>query len=388
MFDRKKFKASQVANLQIEDSKVDRLLGSGGGQSEFLKFDQGRNLFRLFPAHPDAPEGALFAESKVTTTLTVLQPEKDSDGNILKENGQPKMVEKIKNIFNAKVHGGYPFDLVDEYIKRVEEKASKLYGGDRAKRTDFLKYVYGLYFGKGNDKNMFGCNYSHKWVMYVKKFSDSSSSFEYGRLEIGKSVKNRINELSAIESENQAITTDPFTDPDTGIALSITYDANAKKSTDYYKTELYMPRRGGSTSIELFPLTDEDLTWLLEQDPLHKMYQNCFKRRDLDLQVEGLEILEKKAGYGVLAEDSFIDLIEEMYSLVPEDSDEPEKELVESGVELPKVEERREAPKVEKEVPKEEEKKEEPKEDSVEPLNEISATDRLAAMKKKLLGGE
>lgn len=378
MFNREDFKPSQVTSLKQEDEKVDKLLGrEQKNYSDFLRIEDGRNIIRIFPPHP-GPNPSLFVEPRVTTQLPFLYKEKDQNGNIIMENGQPKMIERTKHIFNSKVHGSLPFDLVEEYISRVQKKSEELYNNNEKSRVDYLKYIYGRFNRKDRSQNIFGINYSQKWVMYVKKINDpdNPSSFQYGRLEIGKSIKNRLNEIAAIESENQAITTDPFSDPDEGITVSITFNKDAQQPSEFYRTELYMPRMG-SSSFKLFPLSDDDLKWLSEQESLSSMYQNSFKRKDLDFQIKGLELLDKKSGYGILKDPSFIKLIEEAFELMPEEDTEQEtsSENIKQEV-IQKVEEKTEI--------RDQEQKTTLSEESF--VETVSTQDRLAKLRSKFLG--
>lgn len=317
MFNRDEFKPSSVSSLEGEDKKVDKLLGRDRGNSNYLRIEPGRNIFRIFPPHPSKTPN-LFIEARVTSQLPFLVEEKDDRGEVVMENGRPKMVERTKHVFNGKVHGGLPFDIVEEYISRVIEKSKKMFTERSKEQTNFLRFIYGAYNPKNKAENLFGINYSQKWVMYVKKILDvEKETFEYGRLEVGKAVKNRLNEIAAIESQNQAITTDPFSHPDEGITITITYNSQADSPQDFYKTDLFMPRQGNN--IRLFPLTDEDLNWLITQESLATQFQNCFKRKDLDLQIQGLERLDQKSGYGIFNDPSFIKQIEQILLLVPED---------------------------------------------------------------------
>ena len=326
MFNKDDFKSSQVSSLQEEDKKVDKLLGRTGGYSDYLRIEEGRNLFRIFPPHPNQTNN-LFVEARVTSQLPFLVEERDDKGEVVKHsNGKSKMIERSKHIFNSKVHGSLTFDLVEEYISRVTSKANVLFPNDSKGRQDYLKYIYGVY-SKDRSQSIVGIGYQQRWTMYAKKFENPSdplnSSFSFGRLDVGKAVKNRLNELAAIESQNQSITTDPFSNPDDGIVISITYDGKAERPQDYYKTELFLPRQGHN--VQLFPLTDGDLNWLVEQDSLASMYQGVFKRRDLDLQIQGLERLDSKSGYNILEDASFINLIEQALESFPEEVEQEKK---------------------------------------------------------------
>jgi hypothetical protein len=390
MFNREDFKASQVSSLKEEDKKVSKMLGNQSKEKvDYIRLEGGRNIIRIMPAHP-SPNNNIFVESKITTILPILVPERDANGDVIKDvAGKEKMRETVKNIFNAKVHGGFAFDIVEEYITRAIQKADKLYASSSKEKTHFLRFIYGNYDARVKENNIFPINYQHKWMMYVKKLNIDSEKFEYGKLEIGKAVKNRLNEIAAMESENQPITTDPFSDPDAGIPVSITYNKDASSPNDYYKVDLYMPRTGNT--FKTFPLTDEDLTWLSEQEPLAKQFQGAYRRRDFELQLEGLQRIDVKSGYDIFSDNSFLRLVEEMSDMLPEDNQQESEKKDAAETEKPKqnVEEsaqvKENAPKVETNA---EVKTEAQDNDSNnEEDEELNVEERMKKMREKFLKG-
>lgn len=343
---RKKLKATPVSILESNDSDVEKMVGKGGNRSktsDYHKIESGKNLFRIFPPHEqiDSITGKpnSFAEPRVLTYLPAIVPVRDDQGKEVMENGKPKMKEGMKAIFNSKVHGkldslGNPttIDLVEEYIKMAVEKAKDLYPDDEERRKEFCTPIFGRFSNDAN-KRIPSIIPQIQWVCYANKIEGDKVTF--GRLEIKKSVKNRLNKIAALEASEDPLGTDPFTDLDEGRAIAIVYDKNAEKPEDYYTTELdsattdeILPGGRKVKAQRIFRISDEELDAFSKVDSLEKIYRRVFSHRDLDLQIAGLQMLDSKNKLNIFDTDAFQSLIKQQLEEYPpvDETNESEEE--------------------------------------------------------------
>ena len=326
--DRSKFKATVVAAIVEQDKELVSSLGrDGGNYSKYIKCEDGDNLLRIYPPHPEEDGGGeVFAEPKVTVFLPMMVVERDGNGQPLMEGGKPKLKESVKSVFNSRIHANTPKDLVEEYVKLAIETLEEdlKHCQDpvaKSQITDKLNRLKGNYALK-----IQGLNYKSAWVMYVDRIVGASNTF--GPIEIGIAVKDRINAIAAsTDSANNPLATDPFTDLDNGRAIKITYNSKATKPQDYYKTELdntLVPTVIAGATYNLprvFPLTDDQLDSFMKATPLAKRFKNCFTRRDYELQFEGLSFFDKKWGIGLFQNSHFLEICEEIDTYYPEVED-------------------------------------------------------------------
>lgn len=328
---RSKFRATNVSTIKEKDQEIAESLGRKGKQyTEYLKIEDGENLFRIYPPHPeDMGGGDVFAEPKVVIFLPMLVEEKDDKGNVIMERGRPRLIEKNKSVFNSRIHGGLEKDLVEEYIKlalkNFDEELERVQDPEeQLEIKDKIELI------KGNfSKKIQGLKFNQSWVMYVEKIRGTEKKF--GLLEIKPAVKNRLNELAvATDTADSPIAMDPFTDPDEGRAIKIIYDSKAKQISDYYKTEIdsAFEKKNINGAIynmpRLFPLTDERLEEFIKETPLAQKFRNVFTQRDFQLQITGLEYFDNKHKLGIFNSPEFIEILEEISVTVPEDKESTE----------------------------------------------------------------
>lgn len=340
-FDRSKFRATQVDVAIKKDEELKQTLGKKEYTS-YLKIDDSKsgNLFRIYPPHPyEMGGGDVFAEPKVVCFLPMLVEEKNDKGEVVTDSmGRAKLVEKQKSVFNSRIHGGLEKDLVEEYVKYalqvLEEKAKMVQSVDeQLKIQNQIEAIKGSYQKKIN-----GLKYNQSWVMYVDKITfdeERNISKKFGLLEIKPAVKNALNTLAAsTDSQDNPISTDPFTDPDHGRAIKIFYNPKptSGSSNTYYTvvfdsvTELKKLADGSSISANrTFPLSDKELEAFSEEEPLAKKFRGVFSQRDFTLQMNGLELFDKKHGIGIFNTPEFVSIIEEIAVTVP-DKEEDEEE--------------------------------------------------------------
>lgn len=326
--DRSKFKATNVAKAVEADQEIATSLGkTRGGFTGYIKLEDGANVIRIYPPHPEEDGGGeVFAEPKVTAFLPMMVVERDQQGQEIIENGRPKLKEGKKSVFNSRIHGNTEKDLVEEYrrlgLERLEEQKAETQDKVKLAQIDAkIESIIGNY-----GKQIQGLNYMSKWAMYVDRIVGQTATF--GTLEIGAAVKERLNSLAAsADAPDKALVTDPFTDVEEGRAVIITYNSQAKKAQDYYKTELDQTMvkqeiAGRTYPIpRMFPLSDEQLEVFLKAEPLAKRFKNVFTRRDFNLQFEGLQFFDEKYGIGLFQDDEFIAICEEIDAYYPEEEE-------------------------------------------------------------------
>jgi len=335
---RQRLKPVPVSAIEEQDKELDQQMGRSHDNPDRLSVEHGKNVFRIYPPHDSFDEKGRvnpFAEPKVITYLPGMVYDRTVDGEIKKDpEGKPLYKTGMKPVFNSKIHGkkdnsGYPVseDLVDEFIRIAQERGREM---DDSSRKQFMLPIYGFY-SKDPNKRINGVTYSQTWECYANKISNDGSS-KFGLLELKKAVKNRINKISSNESSNEPLGTDPFTDIVEGRGLIIIYNKDADKPEDYYTTEIdsstEMEDIGGRMVkvLKTYPLSDEQIETFFKKDPLSKIYRNVFTRRDFDLQLAGLTIIDRKYDMKIVDSDEFIRIAEKISSFYPKEESSQEQE--------------------------------------------------------------
>lgn len=346
---RKRLKPVPVSTLVSDDAELDKVLGrEKNSNDDLIKIRDGMNIFRLYPPHePIDKFGKVnpFAEPLVVTYVPAYVNEKDDRGNFIKDaNGAIKKKLSRKPVFNAVIHGkrtvtGQPAtkDLVEEFIKIAVKNSQTMFEAkDEEKRKKYLEPIYGVYSPDPN-KRVEGIMYSTKWTIYVDLIEGGVPT-RFGRIEIGKSVKNDINSISAIESNDEPMGTDPFTDLDEGRCLKILYNSKATQAADYYTvsidstTEMMELSSGKKVPVlRTIPITDERLEIFAKAKPLSEIYRNVFSRRDFDIQLTGLKMLDSKYELCVFDTPEFQAIAEDIVKHYPIDEAKEEKEVVDES---------------------------------------------------------
>lgn len=335
-FDRSKFGGSKISDIQKQDKEFEKKtdFGGNGGRAGFIKLKEGKNKVRIFPAHPDTPT---FYQPLVVHWMDVLNKWTDRDG-------KEKEEWKRKPIFSAKAHSEIGKCPIDRYIYY----AYKVFGEEFQDRKDRDAKIAPI-------KGQKGITSSTKFIVYAE------IDGEFGRLELPMSVKNSLNEIAiGQEDDDGVIETDPFTDPDSGHCVYITYDKQLnkdkkdRKAADYYKTAIDIK---GAT-----PLSDEQLSKLIECQSLEELYVNVYTLKDFDMAVEGLKKFDEEHKFGIFSVDEFIDELEAIHDLIPEVDEETEEEEPKTKKTASKKKEESEAEEEELEEVEEEEDEEEDEE--------------------------
>lgn len=317
--DRSKFKASSVSKMQEKDGQLGDMMGRKSNRAGMLDITTGKNIFRIYPGHPEESmnddDQPGFSQPSVKTFLPMMVDEKDKEGKLT---GQKK--ESSRPVFNSRVHGSTPKDLVEEYIKFARKIAEQKWpdAADKDTKQKYLDKVYGKYSDNPAQRQM-GINYKTAHVMYADKIVGETRTF--GRLEVKDSVKVNMNAIAATEAEGEAMGIDPFTDLDDGRAIVIIYDKTAKPATNVYKTNLDSDIDKATKMAKFYPIDDERLEEFGKQPTLLSMYVKVFTRKDFELQMEGLQFFDKKHNMGIFEKDEWLDVVEEIDTYYPETKD-------------------------------------------------------------------
>lgn len=282
--DRSKYRSSDSEEMQrVSEEMKAREISSNRG--DFLKVEGGLNTFRLFPA-PLKAKSSLFLFPKVTSFLPFMVDEFDDKGN---KTG--KQVEKRKAIFNAKVHGGMEFDIVEEYIAAIIEMYSATIK-DKKKLLEKIKPLTD--FRKGIKP-------SSAWICYAYKLVDKKKI--YGRLQLTDGVKKQMDTLCLREGEaGKPMVVDLFSNPDTGKMIQWASDPNNEDMKKRNQITMIFERDA--------ILEDEELEMLEEWDSLESLYTNSYTHSDFEKQLKGLQLYDSKNDLNVFESTSFQSIIE------------------------------------------------------------------------------
>ena len=233
---------------------------------------------------------------------------KDDSGRVITDNdGNPETEIKRSPVFSGKVHSECGECIIDEYFsfaKKLSEEMDKEEGEEYFGRL--TKFV------KGSPEKS-GIKVSNKWTGYVDSCDKDGKSIDFGRTEVAQTVVDKMNEISAGEDEvDDVMETDPFTDPDTGRILKVTFNKDATKISDYYKCSIDIKKES--------PLTDEQLEAFSKERSLKEQFVNVYTTKDFELAMEGLQRFDEEFEMEVFTYDEFFDTCERLSALYPEPS--------------------------------------------------------------------
>lgn len=321
--ERNKFSGTKLSvindTVKKAESNSTQIFRQDGSRVDFHKIEDGKNTFRIFPAHnweKDPPYRAFR-----TVWLKCMLPEW-VDG---KETN--KLVEKNKKIFIATQHGNQDKDIIESYLEFVKELSESY--DSKEEREKFLAPVKG-YTGK-DKKWVSGIQPSTTYVCYAIK------NGTLGRLELWPKWRKEMERLVLSEDSDEApIETDVFSDPNEGYPLIITKTKNDKGKYDYV-IEKENLRRGENWDkfFERTKITDAQWAEWEKQESLTELYTDCYTTRDFELAMNGLQIFDKLYKYNIFENDEFQQLAKELKSKLrePEKKEESENKVGKSGTE-------------------------------------------------------
>jgi hypothetical protein len=268
---RDQFKATPVSDLKKVVKEEDSKISSGGKKTDFLEIKDGLNKFRLFPKHQTEES---FYHIRGVHWMTV----EDDKGE-----------DRRTTVLNSRLHGGFSKDIIEEYMRFVKESLGSGDSEDTEKIKKMVSWQDGI-------------TLQTSWICYANKMSKDKGN-EFGVLEFKKTVRDGINDESIIEDEDEAITVDPFTDPDDGKPLLITYNSKAKKAADYYKVQV---------SKSAVMLTDDELEKFSKTTPLSELPMLKYSPEMFELALNGIQHFDSENEVDLFDTDEFQGIIEDL----------------------------------------------------------------------------
>ena len=299
---RKQLKATPIKTLKKTIDKDDALFGSRS--NEYLQLEDGKTLkIRIFPAHPGEEN---FYVAKKSYWLTF-------------ENNEGEM--KRGTVLDSRVHGGTAMDVVDEYVKYARNKWS----GD-SERLDAIS----------GDNRGNGLRPSLTWVAYADVVKEDEE-LRAKIWEMKKTVRDAINTLSCSEDEDGVIEVDPFTDPDTGLPVSVKYlkKPDTRKGENYYDVKF-------ARNVKARPLTDSEIEYFMTLPPLTEVV-GTYGIKMFERALEGLQNFDEENDMGLFEDDGWLEKMEEIKAQYdPEESEEKTERKKTVKKSVPEKEERTE----------------------------------------------
>lgn len=309
-FDRSKFKKQSVEDLDSEVKQAEKTMRKGGkSYTGFATVQKGKNTFRVAPSM-----GKAYVACKMSK-LRVEVPTYDENGNVTGKE------VKDKNIFCADVHGRNLLkgkDPIVLYCDYVRKKASEEYQDDTERRK-YLNPIMG--YKKGN-KFVWGINPTLAYVCYVYQ-----GNKDFARLQLYGTWMNRIKEISVEQSDDDTVSFDIFSQMEGAYPLVITMgeDDKGKKT---YSLSAGIPKKGQSWDefFEETAIPDEDMEYFLNEVPsLEEIYKDSYRAKDFEMALDGLKRFDEENNYDIFSDDEFLNEIEEMAAMLPDDS-QPEED--------------------------------------------------------------
>lgn len=313
-FDRSKYK-KQVSIDEVDDdlkkaqaTMKNPAFGNQGGRASFYTVNkEGRYELRVLPS----VKGEKPYISRKVVKLPIECPIYDKDG---KDTGKKEV--RQKDVFTSDVHsdkmGGK--DAVMIYIDFVYALANDIQDSDEKKK--FLAPITG-YFNR-QKQWVWGVSPNLNYVCYVY-VEDEIHRFDV-RPQWWKKMKN----ISLERSNDNVINIDIFSDCDEGYPLIINTTLN-EKGKSQFDISCGLPDASKRESWDDFFLRtrvpDNILQELEELPSLEDQYKDVFSRKDWDIQIEGLERFDKQNGFEIFQNDEFLNALEELEKLVPEDDE-------------------------------------------------------------------
>lgn len=287
---RSQFKASSIKNLKKEADEDDRMVGVSS--NEYLNLEDGKTLkIRIFPAHPGLTS---FYIRKKSYWMNF-------EGN----DGQMHRGQVLDSI----IHGGTKMDIVQEYVKMAKKKCAK----DDEKIEALV--------GTGMKTN--SLNPSYTWLCYADKV-DGDNELKAKLWEFKKMVRDGLNKLTFSEDEDDVIETDPFTDPDEGLMVCVTYrkNPNRKKGENYYEVDF-------GKKPKARPLTDGELEYFASLKPLNEVLSR-YGMKEFERALTGLQTFDEENEIGLFDDDDWLEKVEEVKAQYDDDEDDekPKKKVV------------------------------------------------------------
>ena len=328
---RSQLKATSIKRLQKQIDSDNEMVGTGSS-TEYLNLEDGKTIkIRIFPGHPGQED---FYIAKKCYWLGF----RTDDGE-----------ERRGTVLDSKVHGGTKYDVVEEYVKY----AKKFIGNDADKLEALV--------GTGPKSNSLNPQYS--WLCYADRVN-GDDQLRAKLWEFKKMVRDALNKLAFSEDEDEVIEVDPFTDPDEGLPINVTYrkNPNKKKGENYY--EVAFPKK-----VSARPLTDEEIEYFMSLKPLSEVIGK-YGMRDFERALEGLQNFDEDNEIGLFEDEAWLEHLEEIKAQYDADDEEDEAPKKKTAVKKTTVKKTTPAPEEDDEDADEAEGEDEEEDDAEEQEND------------------
>ena len=346
---RSQLKATSIKRLQKQIDEDNAMVGAQNS-TEYLNLEDGKTVkIRIFPGHPGVQD---FYVSKKCYWLSFV----GDDGETHRG-----------SVLDSKVHGKTKFDVVEEYVKGAKKKI-----GNDADKLEAL-------VGNGPKSNSLNPQYS--WLCYADKIN-GDDQLRAKIWEFKKMVRDAMNKLAFSEDEDEVIEVDPFTDPDEGLPIMVTYrkNPNKKKGENFY--EVSFPKK-----VSARPLTDEEIEYFMTLKPLNEILSK-YGMKDFERALEGLQNFDEENEIGLFDDDDWIEHLEEIKAQYDSDDSEADsapkkKTAVKKAVKkaYAKSEDDEEEEKDEADDEEEDDEEADDEEENDEDGDEFDSMDRVALKK-------
>lgn len=270
---RSQLKATSIKRLQKQIDEDNAMVGAQSS-AEYLNLEDGKTIkIRIFPCHPGQED--FYVARKCYWMSFVGDDGEQHRGTVL----------------DSRVHGGTKYDVVEEYVKYAKKKV-----GNDADKLEALT-------GSGPKSNSLNPQYS--WLCYADKIN-GDDQLRAKLWEFKKMVRDAINKLAFSEDEDEVIEVDPFTDPDEGLPIMVTYrkNPNKKKGENFY--EVSFPKK-----VSARPLTDEEIEYFMTLKPLSEVI-NRYGMRDFERALEGLQNFDTENEIDLFEDEDWLEHLEEI----------------------------------------------------------------------------
>ena len=270
---RSQLKATSIKRLQKQIDEDNAMVGAQNS-TEYLNLEDGKTVkIRIFPCHPGQED--FYVARKCYWMSFVGDDGEQHRGTVL----------------DSRVHGGTKYDVVEEYVKYAKKKV-----GNDADKLEALT-------GSGPKSNSLNPQYS--WLCYADKIN-GDDQLRAKLWEFKKMVRDAINKLAFSEDEDEVIEVDPFTDPDEGLPIMVTYrkNPNKKKGENFY--EVSFPKK-----VSARPLTDEEIEYFMTLKPLSEVI-NRYGMRDFERALEGLQNFDTENEIDLFEDEDWLEHLEEI----------------------------------------------------------------------------
>ena len=284
---RSQLKATSIKRLQKQIDEDNAMVGAQNS-TEYLNLEDGKTVkIRIFPGHPGVQD---FYVAKKCYWLSFVGDHGETHRG---------------TVLDSKVHGGTKFDVVEEYVKWAKKKI----GGDADKLEALV--------GNGPKSNSLNPQYS--WLCYADKIN-GDDQLRAKIWEFKKMVRDAMNKLAFSEDEDEVIEVDPFTDPDEGLPIMVTYrkNPNKKKGENFY--EVSFPKK-----VSARPLTDEEIEYFMTLKPLNEILSK-YGMKDFERALEGLQNFDEENEIGLFDDEDWIEHLEEIKAQYDSDDSEEDSE--------------------------------------------------------------